>query len=276
MNSTSAIHDILGLSRTERDILNALSAPKNVRIISGETGISRTGVNYCLDHLAERGFIRILRKGKRRSYVALTDEELMDELQRALDGMRGSNTKRQGARIKTSKEDEFIIHVGVKEIIPAYERIASENKDERIRAIQHHRLYNKLLERITPKQLVRINETIKKNRLIIDGILNESAYNAYKKEIAADPKKFRASIKSLEGRMADYSFFRDDSFDHDSELWLFKDTSLLINWHEEVAIEITNRNMTAFLKDMFSFVKEGSRKIDHNRAMRDILKDIKD
>jgi hypothetical protein len=71
--------------------------------------------------------------------------------------------------------------------------------------------------------------------------------------------------------MADYTCFADDKFNHDAELWLFKNTSLLINWRDEVAIEITNRSMTAFLKDMFEFVKEGGQKIDHNLAVRGAL-----
>jgi hypothetical protein len=52
---------------------------------------------------------------------------------------------------------------------------------------------------------------------------------------------------------------------------MFKDTTLIVNWSDEVAIEITNTNMTKFLSDMFEFVKMGGNKVDHNRAMRELL-----
>lgn len=252
--------------------MDVLPEPKNVQTIARQTGISRTGVNYRLSTLLGRGFIRIVRDGRKKTYIALTTEELIDTVEQTIYKIKTlDDTVHKGARIKTDKEDEFVIHIGTREIIPAYKRIALENKNERIYAIQHHRSYNELLEKITPKQLSVFNETIIKNHLIIDGILNKSAYQDYKDEIKKNPDKYRGSVKSLEGRMADYTFFSDDKFNHDAELWLFKDTSLLINWHDEVAIEITNKSMTAFLKDMFEFVKKDGTKVDHNLVLKKVL-----
>jgi hypothetical protein len=161
--------------------------------------------------------------------------------------------------------------VGAKEIIPAYKRIASANRNERVRAIQHHRSWNELIKKISPAQLVEFNEQIKKNHLIIDGMLNKSAYKAYREEIKNAPDKNESAIKSLEGRMADYTVFGDEFFNHDAEIWIFKTTTLIINWHEEVAIEIINANMTWFLKDMFEFVKASGDKLDHNQALKEVL-----
>lgn len=272
MNTSVQLHDIMGLSDTEKKILIALPQAKNVQSLAEETGISRSGIIYRLNSLVKRGLLQVVREGKRKTYAALTESELIDRLQQSINELKAaSHVNQKGARIKTTKEDEFIIHVGAKEIIPAYERIAAENKDERIKAIQHHRSYNELLEKITPAQLAAFNKTIIKNRLIIEGMLNEGAYQAYKDEVKTNPNKYKDSVQSLEGRMADYTCFADDKFNHDAELWLFKNTSLLINWHDEVAIEITNRSMTAFLKDMFEFVKKGGQKIDHNRAVRSVL-----
>lgn len=271
MNTLEQVYGIMGLSDTEKKIMVALSHSDNIQDLVKETGISRTGVVYRLNTLAKRGLLCVIREGKKKTYSALDEKELIDQLQLAVNEARASSTGQKGARIKTTKEDKFIIHVGAKEIIPAYERIAAENKDERIKAIQHHRSYNELLEKITPTQLATFNKTIIKNRLIIEGMLNEGAYQAYKDEVATNPNKYKDSVQSLEGRMADYTCFADDKFNHDAELWLFKNTSLLINWHDEVAIEITNRSITAFLKDMFEFVKRGGQKIDHNRAVRNVL-----
>ena len=206
MNHTEYIHNVMGLSDTEKTILESIQYPKNVQNIAKETAISRTGINYCLNSLSGRGLVRIIRNGKKRLYIGLTEQELVDKLQQAVDEVKIHHTGKKGARIKITKEDEFVIHVGTKEIIPAYERIAFENKNERILAIQHHRSYSELQEKITPKQLVTFNESIIKNHLIVDGMLNESAYQAYKEEMRINPRKYKGSVKSLEGRMADYTF----------------------------------------------------------------------
>lgn len=263
---------ILGLSETETAILETLTTTKSVQEISKESMLSRTGINYSLQNLINRGFIKVSPKGKRQKYTSISSAELSKHIENALNEVENEVTDKTGVKIRTAK-NEFTIHVGAKEIIPAYKRIAFENKNERIRAIQHHRSWRELVEKITPKQLVDFNEAIKTNKLIIDGMLNVSAYKAYKEEIKGDSKKHKAAVKSLEGRMADYTVFPDNMFNFDTEIWIFKDTTLVINWKEEVAVEITNVNMTGFLRDMFEYVKAGNRKLNHQKALEESLKE---
>ena len=212
--------------------------------------------------------------GKRFIYISISKKELSQKFKDIFDEINIESGDLQGARIKTSKENEFIIHVGAKEIIPAYQRIASINKGERIKAIQHHKSWMELSLKVSKEQLVDFNRSIVKNHLILDGMLNESAYDSYLQEIKKDPRKHKDTVESLSGRMADYTVFSNDMFNYSCELWLFKSTTLLINWHEEVAIEITNQSMTPFLRDMFEFVKAGGRKIDHNKVIQGVLERV--
>lgn len=271
MNWSHTSLKILGLTQTEIAVLNVLQVPRAVQNISRLSRVSRTGVNHVLEKLKDKGLVSYEVVGKRRLYKCIHLEELARVFQQASDQIQVSWANKKGARIKLSKEDEFIIHVGAKEIIPAYKRIAAENKNERIRAIQHHRSWSQLVEKISPKQLIEFNEAIKTNHIILEGMLNVSAYDSYKREVRDNPEKHVEAIKSLEGRMADYAVFPDNFFNYDAEIWIFKTTTLIINWKEEVAIEITNANMTGFLKDMFAFVKESGKKLDHNETVRTIL-----
>ena len=273
MNWTDKSFKILSLTDTEVAVLNSLPTPKNVQKITEDSNVSRTGINHVLKKLTSKGLVKCESVGKRKMYASVTLQELSKKFQQTLDEIEIANTDKKGAKIKISKEDEFIIHIGTREIIPAYRRIAAENKNERIRAIQHHRSWNELIEKISPEQLVEFNEAIKKNHIILDGMLKKSAYSAYKQEIKTNPAKHTEAVKSLEGRMADYTVFPDNFFNYDAEIWIFKTTTLIINWHEEVAIEITNANMTGFLKDMFEFVKAGGNKLDHNKEIRELLKE---
>ena len=278
MNWHSKSLKILGLMDTEIEVLKSLSLAKSMQDIRRLTGLSRTGIKYVLLKLSEKEMVERVKIGKRFVYIAISKKELSQKLKDVVDeinievGTKGGGLT--GARIKTSKENEFIIHVGSKEIIPAYQRIASINKGERIKAIQHHKSWMELTEKVSKDQLVDFNRSIIKNHLILDGMLNESAYDSYIEEIKKDPRKHKDTVESLSGRMADYTVFPNSMFNYNCELWLFKSTTLLINWHEEVAIEITNQSMTPFLRDMFEFVKSGGKKIDHNKVMKGVLERV--
>jgi len=268
---------ILGLTDTETEVLKSLSLAKSTQDIKRLTGLSRTGIKYVLEKLMEKEMVEKVKVGKRFIYMAISKKELLQKLKEIFDEINiesGSVGELTGARIKTSKENEFIIHVGAREIVPAYQRIASINKGERIKAIQHHKSWVELSEKVSKEQLVEFNKSIVKNHLILDGMLNESAYDSYLQEIKKDPRKHKDTVESLSGRMADYTVFPNSVFNYNCELRLFKSTTLLINWHEEVAIEITNQSMTPFLRDMFEFVKAGGKKIDHNKVIRGVLERV--
>lgn len=262
---------LLDLTTLECSILEYLSEAMSIQQISSGIGFSRTGIKYALSSLKEKGFVQKIKYGKRYLYISITKDDLSRKIQEIADELLLSGKALKGVRVKTSKRDEFIIHIGTEEILPAYKRIASMNKNERIKAIQHHRSWLELTNRITPQQLIDFNNNIIKNKIILDGMLNESAYVSYKKEIEKNPEKHKGNVESLKGRMADYTVFPDHCFNFDVEIWMFKNTTLIINWKEEIAIEIINDSITFFLKDMFDFVKMGGKKIDHNKIVEGLL-----
>ena len=263
--------NMLGLNETEVFVLDALTIAKSIFTISKETKLSRAGIKYCLEGLMQKGLVTSLKHGKRKLYIAITDLELRQKLQEMTDSLLIENGSKKGVRIKTSVQNEFIVHVGVSEIIPAYERIASVSKGERVKAIQSSKSWKDLLDKVSSKELIRFNNAIIDNQIIADGILQRNAYKLYGQLLQKDPQRLKESAKSLIGRMADYTFVPEQFFDQHAEIWIFKTTTLIVNWNEEVAVEITNANMTSFLRDMFEFVKVGGSKVDHNRAMKELL-----
>lgn len=266
---------MFGLTDTETAILKAAASLKNVKEIVEFTGISRTGVNYCLTGLIDKGYINITRRDGIKYYEAIKPEALNATILKTLGTVVGFQTRTKGARVDLDNRGEFIIHVGLDEVIPAYERIATKSKDIRIRAIQHHRSWNELLKKITPERLKKFNDAVKKNHLIIDGVLNESAYKAYYDEIMSDPVQNKAAVESLSDRMADYTVFPDKFFNYDTEIWIYRNTTLAISWRQETATEIRNADMTGFFRDMFDLMKMAGRKIDHNKLMKELAASLK-
>ncbi len=272
---TPRVKKMLFLEALDMQIMDAIPTAKSLQEIARETKIPRTSVAYNLKNLVGRGLVETSKYGKRLRYIALTNSKLVEYVEKGLDEINIANTEKKGARIKPTKENEFIIYIGIKDIVPAYARIAAENKNERVKAIQHHRSYREIFEKASAKLIEEFNDAIRKNNIIVDGILNNSAYKDYMAEIKANPDKYKSATEGLNERSADYHVFADNLFDYDAEIWLFKSTTLLINWHEEVAIEITNASMTGFIRDMFEFVKAGSVKIDHNKMMRELIDGLK-
>jgi len=267
MNWQNPILDFLGLTTLECAILGALTEPRNPSDIANLTGEVRTSISYNLNKLVSRGLVETITVGKRRLYVARSPAEVRRLFIHATEA---AGAPLEGARIKTSQEDEFVIHVGTEEIVPAFVRIVVEIKNDRVKAIQHHRSYTDQVAVLTKEQAVTFNQAIIKNNIIVDGLLNESAYTSYEQKIRKNPEAYRAQIETLGGRMADYGVFPNDRFMVHAEIWIFKTTTLIINWHDKIAIEITNADMTGLMRDMFEQVKASSKKIDHNAMMREL------
>lgn len=257
----------LGLTALEQTILSALTEPRNPSDIARLTGDVRTSIAYNLGKLQERGLVECITSGKRKFYVARSPAEVRRLLEKATEA---AGVPLTGARVKTTREDEFVIHVGAAEIVPAFARILLEIKNERVKAIQHHLSYTDQIAVLTREQSVAINEAIIKNKVIVDGLLNEGAYKEYAQKIRKNPEAYRAQIETLGGRMADYGVFPDDRLKAHAEIWIFKTTTLIINWQDKVAIEMTNSAMTTLMREMFEHVKTASRKIDHNAMMREL------
>lgn len=272
MNWSNKSLSFLGLDDSEVKILNALDMGRNPQEVAKLVGIPRTTVAFAIQKLIKKDLVLPVRYGKRFRYIALTEEQLSSRIQQMLGEMKSTARERKGVQVRLSKESQFTIHVGIQEVIPAYSRIAAMNKDMRIKAIQGYKSWSALLAKLSADELIRFNQSIKENGIIVDGIIGENSYSEYDKYLKAHPEKsVKETAESLAGRMADYTVVPKEFFDVYSEIWIFNTTVMIINWNEEVAIEITNQEIMSFLRDMFEFVKAGGTKVNHEEAMRKLI-----
>jgi predicted transcriptional regulator len=271
MNWSNKSLSFLDLTDAEIMILHAFEQAKTFQEVSREADIPRTTIAFMTKNLMRRNLVIPVKNGKRFRYVSITEAQLHNNLQAIIGEMSSVAAERKGAHIKLSRENEFTIHTGLREIIPAHARIASLHLDQRVYAIQPNKSWMNMHKKLSPTQLIGFNESIKKNHIILEAILQENAYKLYGAFFKSDPRAIKAIAASFINRMADYATVPERFFDYHAELWLFKTTVLIINWEEEVAIEMVNPNIMGFFKDMFELVKASSAKIDHNQAMRDLL-----
>lgn len=272
MNWSNKSLSFLGLNETEIKILDVLSIALNHQDIAHAASIPRTTAAFITKNLMKKGLVLPVMHGKRFRYIALTEEQLSMRLEQMLGEMKSTARERKGVQIRLSKESQFSIHIGTKEVIQAYLRIATANKDTRIKAIQGSKSWGSLLTKLSSDELIKFNQAVKDNKIIVDGIIGDNSYDDYreylKMEAGANVKK---AAESLTGRMADYTTVSKEFFDVYSEIWIFNTTVIIINWNEEIAVEITNREIMTFLRDMFEFVKVGGKKVNHEATMREVL-----
>lgn len=275
MNWSNKSLSFLGLEPAQMKILNALNQGKTHMDVAKETAIPRTTVAFIIKRLINKGLVIPVHFGKRFKYVALTEAQLSQKLEQTLGEMRSTARERKGVQIRLSKENQFTIHIGYTEMVDAYTRIAANNKNTRIKAIQSNKSWNTIVEKLPAQELIQFNKAVIENDLIIDGILQDDYYEMYKQYLKNHPQDIaKSTAKSLTGRMADYTLIPKEFFDFYSEIWIFETTVVIINWKEEIAVEITNEQMMRFLRDMFEFVKMGGRKVNHEAAMMEVLKTL--
>lgn len=276
MNWTHKSLSLLGLNEKEVKILEALKTTKSHQEVATEINIPRTTTAFTIKNLVNKGLVLPVEYGKRFRYISLNETQLQSRLKRFLGEVSDAVSKRKGAQIKISKESQFIIHVGLNEVIEAYSRIAALNKDTRIKAIQSYKSWITIVEKLGPDGLIKFNQFVRDNNLIIDGILQDKQYDWYGEYLKEHPQQESTdTAESLGERMADYTLVPSEFFNVYSEIWIFRTTVIIINWRDEVAIEITNDQMMGFLRDMFEFVKMGGRKINHEEKLREMLEKIK-
>lgn len=271
MNWNDPSLKFLALSPTEVAILTALDSVKNLKELASATSLPRTSVAFTIKLLTKKGLLVQSKYGKRLRYIAVSASEFCKTLQQASDVINANGGEKKGARVVASKESEFIIHRGIKEMIPAYERVTSLNRNERLKAIQPNKSWINLHKKLTAEQMIRTNNAMRNNNIIIDAIVQQNAYKLYGKMFRDDPEALKEIAESFMDRSADYVSVPANVFDYNAEIFLFKNTVLINNWAEEISIEITNKDIMNFMKDMYEIVKQSGSKIDHNKAIRDIL-----
>lgn len=259
---------VFGLNRRERAILGVLETPRNITDVSNVLKIPRATATYTINKLTKRKLARAILHRKRKKYVTLSDTEAANLLWRAIDRIGTGAADVQGARVKTSREGEFLIYVGTRAMNQALERAIISHAGGRLRGIQPNKSWMSLHDKEL-KNVRRLNDAIKKHSIIVEGIIQQNAYQEYA-AFFQNKRLLHAMMESFHGRMADYVAIDESYFNENAEMMIYEDVAFITNWKEEVTIEIRNPDIVGFLKEMFDIIKLAGHKIDHNKEMRNL------
>lgn len=262
--------NILNLNKKEKDLLELLSDPLSTQELSRKSTIPRTTIAFIIKRLLARGLVKKAIVGKRCRYYSIPQEQLRSIFESAysIDSSKNEFISPDATPITSKK---ISCYLGVKNITRLQVHFLSSFKDERIYAIQPNKSWLGLHSKVNEEHVIHVNNLIRSNNLIIDAMVENDAYENFK-NANKNKRKFLKLAESFGNRMADYASPPKGYMTDQVEMWIIKDTAIFIDWREEIAIKIVDTHTAHFLKDLFLLAKESGKKIDHNEAIRKVLK----
>ena len=255
---------LLGLSRAEIKVLDALRAEKNTPLLIAEySKVSRPAVYEILDRLHKRGIVKSNIKNGKKYWSQAKERDLEQELY---------ETKKELFDIEDGVEEvrglsdsTVVVHRGGEAIRKLLGNLFKEHKDQRFHAIQGDVVvigWNKIFGIEGTNEL---NRDIKKNRIIMEGIL---PYGWFERQTKLLGKKW---AEDFEGRAAVTHEIDEEYFDHGGQIFIFRNSLYLMAMNEEIIIEVRNSEIQKLILSMFCFIQDNSRKIDVNRILRELI-----
>ena len=283
--SNSNLHKLLNLTSNEVKVFNTLCNNFNIQNIKSETKhtplsisagtkIVRPTVYITLDALKGRGLINRYTLDGKKYWKVNNDSEIIELLQNSkkflLSTPSGSESyvgskSREGSKNNDVLESIVKVYRGKEEIKNLINHLFTNHKHERWQAIQGNRVSAGWYQIFGLDGINHVNELIKKNQMITDGIM---PHRWYKEEF----DKYGISwAEGFMGRMAATSEIDQKYFDHDGQIFLFEDSAYLLALNEELVIEIKNSQIKSILKEMVHYITDNADKVDVNKELRRLI-----
>lgn len=260
---------ILGFSRHEMKIWQALEKGSwNVSELAGLTRFPRTTLYTAINSLRRRGLITSRRKGKSVVISPIPRQAISDILTESALAFNDAGNIRISS--KNTNDSGFTLIYGKKAMLKVWENLAKKGI-KRIFAIQPSQSLVHTISRFAPEEFVRINNAIKKNNIIVDAIIREDNLPTYMNFHKGNLVAQKNILKSFLGRMADTTIVKNDFLNNNADLILSSKSAFLMNWENEIGIEINNIDMIELLSELFTLAKGYGKKIDFNQYIREYL-----
>ncbi len=268
MQWSKELVQLLGLKPKGVAILRALSGRElSIAELSERAKVARMTLYPLLTRLRARGLIDYRRHGKRRLWGLVPSSQLRTRLESARHEL-APHEERRGHTVRLSSEygSELVFHRGVPRIVAVISELLRQEKHGVLKGIQSSSSGFAGLQKAGQARGIKINELVKQNKIIVEAVLDESFLQTVQAGTGARWKK------SYLGRMANTVIVPDEFLDFNADLFLFKKRALLINWHDEIAIDITNIEMLRLLGRLFNFMHTSGKKVDTNLHIREALR----
>lgn len=265
MHITKKSSVILGLWKNEVAVLKALSSDELViSDLAILTQIPRTSLYYILPKLEERGFVEKVKRNKKILWkkvggndIYATHEGVLKEFS---DGKKDNVTK------VVSDATQVTFHYGNKNVSAVFDEISDMPPKSRLYGIQPELSIVGAVERNPLDTIINFNKKVKSKKIIVEGIIHEKGTDSMTQALSKEEKiKFLASFAD---RAADTAKLPEKFLEKTkAEIYLYEDKIAIVNWYEEFAVIIKNKDVFELMKEMFNSTKYLLERYDQNEKI---------
>ena len=278
--------DILGLSTKEKKVLACLSSADEAEnnskkekkkintplLVHHETKISRTAIYHILEVLKKRGLIERYKENGKFYYRMISDEEIANklyEIKRELLGLAEGRSELSGSLPfgKGRGWDEpagIILHHGLPAVKACFIKMFTDNKNCKFIGVQGNNTLPLYGEYLGDGFVDELNKKIKENKIIVEGIMSQGWETTSKASFDAE------WATHYIGRMANLHQIPKEYFQHQGEIFLFKDTLYLITLRELTIIEIRHGDISQSIAMLIKYIMDNTHTIDINRRVKEV------
>ncbi len=256
--------NLLQLLPSEKKVFGVLSAVETISPaeIVRRAKTSRTTVLHVLNKLQSRGLIQSVVVGKRKEWKRTSGSVLEQEIS-------GIETFFDIPHKKGSIPG-FAIISGTTELKYKYwELLKTIPKHGRFVGVQTTDSGLSCIKKLGEDEVRKMNEFISKQQFVVVAVLEEDWLSRIAK------KHSKEWLLSFKNRIAATAFVPKNYFSFNAELDIFGTKAMLVNWEDESAVLIENKEVVHMLKSLFQFMHDNGRRLNHNEIAKIILEDKK-
>ncbi len=255
---------IFKFNTSESKLLDMFAESKewvNIADMAKKTHLPRMTCHDAVGSLLKRGIL-VKKNIKSKKYYTLVDEDTaINQVKSIFKTKNRAGTK---SHIQKSIGDDVTILSGIDNCHAVWRKIADLKRGDRIKFIQPNSSIKETFDKLGIDALYPSNDALNDNGIISEGIIqsdcHEFVFNLLKNASGHD-----FAIKEL-GKMAkrpsDIILVDRRYFNKSTELFVIKDVVYLVNWKDEIVVEIKNKVIRDFIIELYELARGYGKKIN--------------
>jgi|GEM_PF-6662902 len=236
----------------EEHILRILTAPMLLSEVGRIAHLPRSTTEYNLKKLVRKKMVRVTARGKRRLYERVST----------------------GTNLPPTSASEILtlpgvtIYRGREGVSQVWKEIIGKPARKRLIGIQPRKSFRKGIQKETKEGVRHVSQTLSDKQFVIDAIVHEDLAHSIFDEYRSDAKEI---ARAFTGRPEDMVVVPNDFLDEKAEFFLIDNDLFLVDWFDEFALKITNRNIVNFVIAIFYAVKAYGKRYELGKHVESLI-----
>lgn len=258
----------LGFEPKETAVLVALyrSGRSTVSRLSRTINMPRTTIATVLESLAKKAAIFRVRVGNHHEWEAVEPKMLYHGAEESLRAFKillpELETMNQGG--KEARGAKILFYRGTTAMQQVFNKMLELKRGDRVYSFEGSRSTAAKLKVFKDSYAIRWQSTFKKKGIILEGMVSERLLDIISS--TSTPM-----IRSLIGRAVIVMVLPPGLMDFDSDIYVFRDTVLIITPEEKTSLVIEDRKTARAFKQLLTIALTAGRRVDLNAFAREVL-----